>query len=297
MDLRRLRHFNALAETLNFSRAAERLHIAQPALSVSIQKLENELGTRLFDRSPAGVTLTAAGKAALVDARRLLYHGEQLQRTVRCAAEGTAGRLRIGFVGTAIFRLIPELIPGFRREYPDIQLVLTEATSAAIVRMLSEEELDLGIVRTPLLRAHGVELKTLQKDRMVLALPQGHPLCDREDLRLPDLTQEAFIMYSSEAAGLHASAMSLCEAAGFMPIVAQEAAQVPTVLALVESGLGVALVPEVMRDHRAPKVRYRDLQDTSAPATTLALAWIAGNESPAAKRFIHWIADGRASSN
>jgi DNA-binding transcriptional LysR family regulator len=296
MDLRRLRHFTALAETLNFSRAAERLHIAQPALSVSIQKLETELGTRLFERTPTGVLLTAAGRAALVDARRLLYHGEQLQRTVRAAADGTGGRLRIAFVGTAIYRLIPELIPGFRLQYPDVQLVLTEATSAGIICMLTEEALDLGIVRTPLLRAHRATLRTLQRDRLVLALPQGHALAQCEELAMADLAQETFIMYSAEAAGLLASAMLACEAAGFVPNVAQEAAQVPTVLALVESGLGVALVPEVMRGHREPKVLYREFRADTVPETTLALAWIAGNESPVTQRFIEWTATGGAAS-
>lgn len=287
MDLRRLRHFNVLAETLNFSRAAERLHIAQPALSVSIQKLENELGTKLFERTPGGVLLTMAGQAALVEARRLLYHGEQLQRTVRAAADGTGGRLRIGFVGSTIYRLVPTLVPSFRAQYPDVQLVLREATSAAIIAMLNEEALDLGIVRTPLLQAHGATLQTLQRDRLLLALPADHPLAAREPLALADLAREPFIMYSAtDAAGLHAHAMSACEAAGFAPDIAQEATQVPTVLALVESGLGVALVPEVMRGHRAPKIVYRDLHDAAYAETTLALAYIAGSESPAAQRFI-----------
>ncbi len=287
MDLRRLRHFNVLAETLNFSRAAERLHIAQPALSVSIQKLEHELGTRLFERTSSGVLLTAAGQAALVEARRLMYHGEQLQRSVRAAADGTGGRLRIGFVGSAIYRLIPTLVPNFRIQYPDVELVLREATSASIIAMLNEEALDLGIVRTPLLQAHGATLRTLQRDRLLLALPQDHPLASREPLALADLAGEAFIMYTpTEAAGLHACAMSACAAAGFVPKVAQEATQVPTVLALVESGLGVALVPEVMRGHRAPKIVYRDLKKDESTETTLALAYVGGNESPAAQRFI-----------
>lgn len=291
MDLRRLRHFNALAETLNFSRAAERLHIAQPALSVSIQKLETELGTRLFVRTSTGVLLTAAGKTALIDARRLLYHGEQLQRSVRAAAEGTGGRLRIAFVGTAIYRLIPELIPGFRIEYPDVQLVLTEATSVAIIRMLNEEALDLGIVRTPLLQAHCASLRTLQRDRLVPALPRGHPLGQRDVIHLSELANEPFIMYSSsEGAGLRACAMMACESAGFAPNVTQEATQVPTVLALVESGLGVALVPEVMRGYHVPNVAYPAIPDAATPETTLSLAWIAGNESPAAQRFIEWSA-------
>jgi DNA-binding transcriptional LysR family regulator len=294
MDLRRIRHFNVLAETLNFSRAAERLHIAQPALSVSIQKLETELGTRLFERTPTGVLLTPSGQAALVEARRLLYHGEQLLRSARDAAQGTGGRLRIGFVGSTIFRVIPTLIPSFRSQYPGVELVLREATSARILEMLKEEALDLGIVRTPLLQAHGATLHILQRDTFVAALPRAHPLATREPLTLPDLAGEPFIMYSAvEAAGLHASAMAACEAAGFAPAIAQEATQVPTVVALVESGLGVALVPEVMRGHREPQVVYRDLHGLEASATTLALAWQGGNETPAAQRFIE-LARGQA---
>lgn len=288
MDLRRIRHFNVLAETLNFSRAAERLHMAQPALSVSIQKLEGELGTRLFERTPTGVLLTASGEAALVEARRLLYHGEQLMRTARDAAAGTGGRLRVGFVGSAIYRVIPAFIPSFHAQYPGVELVLTEATSARILPMLHEEALDIGIVRTPLLQAHGATLYTLQRDRFIVALPAAHRLAAQESIRLQDLASEAFVMYSpAEATGLHASAMAACEAAGFVPEVKQQATQVPTVLALVESGLGVALVPEVMRGQRAPKVAYLEMRrEAQSSETTLALAWQSGNESPAAQRFI-----------
>jgi DNA-binding transcriptional LysR family regulator len=288
MDLRRIRHFNVLAETLNFSRAAERLRIAQPALSVSIQKLEIELGTKLFERTPLGVALTASGRAALLEARRLLYHGEQLKRSVRDATQGTGGRLRIGFVGSAIYRVIPWLIPRFRTRYPGVELVLLEETSSAIVAMLGEETLDIGIVRTPLLQSHAASLLTMQRDRFIAALPKGHALAQREPLCLADLARETFIMYSAEhATGLRASAMASCEAAGFAPNVVQEATQIPTIVALVESGLGVALVPQVMKGHREPQVVYRELQDArEGTPTTLALAWLEGGESPAAQRFI-----------
>lgn len=287
MDLRRLRNFDVLAETLNFSRAAERLHIAQPALSVSIQKLEAELGNKLFDRTPSGVRLTTAGEAALVEARRILHHGEQMQLAARAAAEGTSGLLRIGFVGSAIYHLIPTLIPRFRAQYPNVQLVLREATSVAIVAMLDEEALDLGIVRTPLLQAHGATLQVLQRDRLLMALPAAHPLACSEHLALADLAREPFVMYgATHAAGLNALVLSACEGAGFVPHITQEATQIPTVLALVESGLGVALVPEVMRGHRAPRVVYRDMGNASFAATTLSMAFIAGNERPAAHRFM-----------
>jgi len=288
MDLRRIRHFNVLAETLNFSRAAERLHIAQPALSVSIQKLEAELGTKLFERTATGVVLTASGQAALIEARRLLYHGEQLMRTARDAAQGTAGRLRVGFVGSSIYRVIPALIPAFRAKYPGVELILREATSAAILRMLQEEALDIGIVRTPILQPHAVAFHTLQRDRLLVALPATHALAARRSVALSDLSREPFVMYSgTEAAGLQSAVMAACQMAGFVPHVTQEATQVTTVVALVESGLGVALVPEVMRGNREPAVVYREVIELSeASGTTLALAWQEGTESPAALRFI-----------
>lgn len=288
MDLRRIRHFHVLAETLNFSRAAERLHIAQPALSVSIQKLESELGARLFDRLPTGVALTASGQAVLIEARRMLYHSEQMQRLAQDAAQGTGGPLRIGFVGSAIHRVLPTLVPAFRAEYPGVELVLREMTSNRIVEALAEEGLDIGIVRTPLLQANMATLLTLQRDPFLLALPRSHPLVEREPLTIGDVAREPFVMYSAtEASGLNGAAMGLCQAAGFVPIVSQEATQVQTVLALVESGLGVALVPAVMRGQREPGVVYRELGDLpQSGETTLALAWQADHETPASLRFI-----------
>lgn len=165
--------------------------------------------------------------------------------------------------------------------------------------MLHEEALDIGIVRTPLLQSHAATLHTLQRDRFVVALPAGHPLAASTSVSLASLAGEAFVMYSAEeATGLHASAMAACEAAGFVPELRQLATQVPTMLALVEIGLGVALVPEVVRGQRAPQVVYCDLEDNGAghgSETGLALAWQRGSESPAAQRFLDMIssASGR----
>lgn len=291
MNLRRLRHFTVVAETLNFRRAAERLHVAQPALSTSIQKLEADLGARLFNRGPSGVQLTTAGQVALLEARRMLVQGEHLQRAVRAVADGTAGQLRVGFVGSAIYHLVPTVIPAYRLEFPDVELILRDITSSAtIMTMLNEDALDLGIIRTPIHEPHAATLLTLQKDRLILALPPSHRLAaaaEHEQIRLSDLAHEPFIMYSAaEASGLHRHAMSACKAAGFAPLIAQEAAQLPTVLALVASGLGIALVPEVVRRHTTPLTAYRQLQQAEVTETTLALAYLAGDESPATARFI-----------
>ncbi|AOY91214.1 LysR family transcriptional regulator [Cupriavidus sp. USMAA2-4] len=287
MDLRRIRHFVVLAETLNFRRAAERLHMAQPPLSVSIQKLEAELGTTLFTRDARGVALTPSGRAALAEARRMLFHAAQFSDAARSADSGTGGVLRVGFVGSTTFALLPRLVPIFRAEYPGVELVLREATSARILQWLDEEALDVGLVRTPLLRHSGATLLPLEHDGFVAALPRGNALAGKGPLRLAELAGERFIMYAAdEAAGLHSAAMSACQLAGFVPRVAQEAIQVQTVLALVESGLGVALVPSIMQRFASERIVYRELEDyPAAAAIGLALAYRPDQQSAAAQRF------------
>lgn len=285
LDLRRIRHFVVLAEALNFRRAAERLHMAQPPLSVSIQKLEAELGARLFDRTPLGVELTPTGRAVLPEARRLLFHNAQLLDIARGVADGTAGQLQMGFVGSTTYGMLQRLVPLFRSEYPGIELVLREATSARIVQMIEDGELDVGIVRTPLLQATRCRLQPLMRESFVAALPRGNALAQQAELRLEELEREPFVMYArGDAAGLHSAAMLACQERGFVPRVAQEATQVQTVLALVETGVGVALVPEVMQRFTSPKIVFRRLADLPGSATIgLALAFMPQRENAAAQ--------------
>lgn len=287
MDLRRIRHFVTLAETLNFRRAAERLHMAQPPLTVSIQKLEAELGTRLFNRESTGVSLTNSGQAVLVEARKLLFHGSQLRETARSALEGTGGTLQIGFVGSATYGMLQKLLPLYRAQYPGVELVLREATSMAIMQQLEDQALDVGLVRVPLLQASRATLVQLERDTFIAALPRGNVLAGKGLLKLSDMAGEAFVMYApTHAAGLHSTAMLACQQAGFIPRVTQEAVQVQTVLALVESGLGVALVPAVMQRFASDKIVYRAFVDFPSTASIgLALAYMAETESPAASSF------------
>jgi len=287
MDLRRIRHFVVLAETLNFRRAAERLHMAQPPLTVSIQKLEAELGTKLFDRGAQGVTLTSTGRTLLVEARKLLFHGTQLGAIARSALEGTSGTVHVGFVGTTTYGMLQKVVPRFRSEYPGVELMLHEATSVTILRQLEDHRLDVGLVRTPLLQTTTAELVPLERDEFIVALPRGHALAGHGPLRLRDLAAESFVMYGAgAAAGLHSAAMLACQSAGFMPRVTQQGVQVQTLLALVESGLGVALVPSVMQRYVSDKIEYRPLLDLpEGAAVGLALAYLPQTESPAAARF------------
>lgn len=242
MELRQLRYFVALAETGNFHRAAERLNMSQPPLTVAIRKLESELGTPLFDRGPRGVTLTSAGIAALDTARATLSQAERFHRTAREGSRGERGRLRVGFVGSAVFELLPRIIPAFRERYPLVELVLEEATSVGIVRNLQAATMDVGLVRLPLLELAAVETRVIDRDELHVAIPSSSPLACGDKIALKMLENEPFVL-QARVSVLHAITLMACHDAGFVPRVAQEAAQFSAVLSLVQSGLGVALVP------------------------------------------------------
>jgi DNA-binding transcriptional LysR family regulator len=231
---------------------------------VSIQKLEAELGIRLFERDAKGVQLTRSGEAALADARMILHHAESFAEMASLAETGMAGLLRIGFTGSATYGVLQRLIPRFRAEHPKVELLLREGSSMSIVRSLASGEIDAGLLWTPVLNPMGAQFQTLQRDVLIAALPRHHPLAGSEELRLRDLADELFVMYdTTQAEGMRSVAMTACQRAGFVPRVAQEAIQVKTLLALVETGLGVALVPSMMQ--RAPDagVVFRPLADLS----------------------------------
>lgn len=262
LDLRRIRHFVVLAETLNYRKASQLLHMTQPPLTVSIQKLEAELGIRLFERDAKGVQLTPSGQAALGDARQILHHADSFAHMASLAEIGMAGLLRIGFVGSATYGILQSLIPRFRAEHPKVELLLREGSTMSIVRSLANGDIDVGFLWTPVLNAMGSEFQPLQHDGLVAALPSKHALAREAQLRLQDLAQESFIMYdTAQAEGMRSVCMMLCQRAGFVPRIAQEAIQVKTVLALVETGLGIALVPAMMQRFHNEHIVYRPLAE------------------------------------
>ncbi|HEX2543544.1 MAG TPA: LysR substrate-binding domain-containing protein [Ramlibacter sp.] len=262
LDLRRIRHFVVLAETLNYRKASQLLHMTQPPLTVSIQKLEAELGVRLFERDAKGVRLTGSGQAALDDARRILQHAEAFAEAAALAESGQAGQLRIGFTGSATHGVLQRLVPRVRAELPRLELVLREGSSMGIVQSLANGDIDAGFLWTPVLRPMGAQFQVLQRDTLVAALPAGHRLAQHARLRLADLADEAFIMYDAlQAEGMRSVCMMACQRAGFVPRAAQEAIQVKTVLTLVETGLGIALVPGMMQRVPGEGVVYRPLAE------------------------------------
>jgi DNA-binding transcriptional LysR family regulator len=287
MDLRQIRQFLAVAELLSFRKAAERLHMSQPPLSVSIKQLEQDLGVQLFERDRSGVSLTPAGRAILDEARQLDQSARHLRERAASARLGLSGLLRVGFVGSATYALMPRMLPVFRSSYPDVTLELRESTTSGILAEVDAGSLDLGLLRYPVLEKTGLLLIPVEWDRMVLVLEKSHPLCRRDTIHLRDLAEEPFIMYSSTVAhNLRAQVVLACQAAGFMPQVVQEAVQIQTIVSLVASGLGIALVPSISRHYSPPNVVFKTVTDRGGLLkVAIAIAIGRNRASPAAQEF------------
>lgn len=270
MNLRQIRQFIAVAEAASLRKAAERLHMAQPPLTVAVRRMETELGGQLFERTRRGMTLTPLGQAILEDARQVVFHADQLGKSAASAAQGLTGSLSIGFVGSATYTLLPRALPRFRKQYPMVTLDLRERTTTQILRDVEAGNLDVGLVRYPIFEPSAAQVTPVEHDVLVVVVPRGHRLGRKSKLKLRDLAAEPFIMYSSLAAlNLRGHVMLICQSAGFTPIVAQEAVQVQTIISLVESGLGIALVPSISQRHAPDSVVFVPLD---APARQLAVA-------------------------
>ena len=285
-DLRQLRQFVAVAEHLHFGRAAEALHISQPPLSRSIQDIEAKLGARLFERSRRKVELTAAGAWYLEEARQVIARLERASRSVAELAAGGAGTLRIGFVTIADYGVLPGLLTRFKASNPGVAMSLRELVTEAQLEALSAGDLDLGFVLPPL-PAREVESITVDRESLVVALPAHHPLArERGPLGVKVLAEEPFVMVPANLArGLSDVVLGLCARAGFAPRVAQEAVQMQTVVSLVSTGLGVAIVPESLLNLRRSGVVYRSVRDPH-PKIELRLAWRRDSHSAALARFV-----------
>jgi DNA-binding transcriptional LysR family regulator len=273
VDLKQLRQVLVLAETLNFRKAAERLHMAQPPLSVSIRKLEEEIGAQLFERSRTGVRLTVVGKGVLEHARKALFHAEQFRQSASLVAGGHVGSLRVDYVASSTIRLLPRALAHFRTAYPGVDLQLQEGSTDAIMTALRDGRTDVGIVRYPTPSVPSVAITHLQRNRYVAALPVAHPLASKARLKLVDLRGEDFIFPSREqGSAAYLSAMLACQRAGFMPNIVQQAAHAQSIVALVESGLGVALVPDIWENLALRAVEFKRLAGMHDDEIGLAFA-------------------------
>jgi DNA-binding transcriptional LysR family regulator len=277
IELRLWRQFVAVAETLHFGRAAVRLHMTQPPLTQAIAQLERLLEVRLFERTKRSVQLTEAGAALLPQARDLLARAQALPAQARAVADGEAGRLRLGFVSTAGFSLLPGWVRGFRAEHPGVQLELVEATGDVQLPALERGDLDAGfLLHSPGFAPGGLEHLRVQVEPLVLAIPEQHPLATARTLALPRVLAEPLVVFPRRILpSLHDALFGLYHAAGREPRVVQEAIQMQTIVNLVSAGLGLAWVPRSVREFQRQGVVYRNVGGARSPVplAETSLAW------------------------
>jgi len=286
IDLRRLRYFVAVAESLHFGRAAARLHMSQPPLSRQIQQLEREIGVLLLRRSKRRVELTDAGAYLLDQARAMLAEAETLAVRTRRVESGETGRLALGFISTVDYSVLPGLLSAYRAAHPGVTLELRELTGDVQLRELHEGRIDAGMLLAPVDDA-ALAMLPLLREPLVAALPADDLLArPRAPLSLASLTGRPFVIFPRSAApGLYDAIIEFCRQAGFTPRIAQEAIQMQTIVSLVSAGLGVALVPASLRDMRRRGVVYRQLRQAS-PLLTILLAWRAASRSACLAQFV-----------
>jgi DNA-binding transcriptional LysR family regulator len=276
---RRLGYFVAVAEELSFTRAARRLHMAQPPLSQQVALLEKEIGTPLFDRSRRTIRLTAAGAALLPEARRLLSDLDETVRMVRSIGDGTLGRLAVGFVPSAMGGVLPDLLREFRATHPAVELTLREMAPDALLRAVHDRRLDLAVLYLPV-SDPDLDQRKLASEELLLALPEAHPAAAARAISLADVAEEPFVLPERhDVPGLHAAVTTLFADAGVTPRIAQRGVWlIQTVLGLVAAGTGLAVVPSSAATLRRRGVLLRPLTD-AAPRLEVAAIWRRDNAS------------------
>ena len=291
IELRLWRQFVAVAEELHFSRAAQRLNMTQPPLTQAIAQLEAVLGLRLFDRTKRRVQLTAAGAALVPEVRDLLARAAALPVFARASADGEAGRLRLAFVSTVGFDFLPRWIRTFREQHPKVQLELIEATGDQQLEAMQHGEIDAGfILHSPGFAPPGLACHLIARDPLVVAVPGQSALATQDTLTLENVLDQPLVIFPRRILpSLYDAIFAMYHAAGQLPTVAQEAIQMQTIVNLVSAGIGVAWVPDSVRQFQRPGVVYRALmagKGQAIPGCETSLVWPAGAACPALLRFM-----------
>lgn len=286
MELRHLRYFITVAETLNFSRASERLHIAQPPLSQQIRALEDELGVQLFDRKKRPLQLTDVGVVFLEEARLALAQVERAVIAAQRASRGEVGRLALGFNSVIANSVLLEILRTFRYRFPEVELVLHELASYQQVQDLHNRQIDVGFVYLPNINDEALSFMSLLQEPLVIVLPETHPLSAQTQIQLQDLKDERFVLPKPNLLpGLYSQIINLCQQVGFFPKVAHEAVWMLTVLSLVASGAGIALLPATAQNLHHAGVVYRTIQGQTA-TLQMAVVWRRNDSSTVLQKFL-----------
>ncbi|WP_341864138.1 LysR substrate-binding domain-containing protein [Gymnodinialimonas sp. 57CJ19] len=285
MDFKRLTYFVAVAEELHFGRAAARLDIAQPPLSRQIAQLEAELGVQLFDRSRSQIKRTQAGDALLVRARDILERLDRTKREVKRIGEGAAGRLRIAFIGSASYGVLPELIRTFRSEYPDVELALSALNNAELKTALIERQIDIAFAR-PALEDDEIRCDLIHQEPLILAVPAESDLAERDELILAELKRETFVLYPRRPRPSFADyVLKICKKEGFIPGSEVLAQDYQTAIALVSVGVGISVVPQSVSQSDRHGVVFRPFEEGNL-GTAISLAVRRDNQSVHTNQFV-----------
>lgn len=292
MELRHLRYFVAVAEELSFTRAATRLHMAQPALSVQIRQLEDELGVALFDRTRRTIALTEGGTVMLVEARRLLALLDNAVELVRRTGRGAVGRIAVGFVPSASNAALPPLLRRFSQTHPDVTVHLREMAPSDLVRRLHAGDLDVCFLYLPF-SDPSLAQAVIAREAFVVALPADHRLAGEAMVDVRELASEPFVIPAQHGMpGLNAQVLDICREAGFVPrAVHDDIWLVQTMVGLVAAGAGVALVPASARALRPDGVVYRPLREPVVHEVELAAVWRRDDRAPVLRAFVDEITE------
>ncbi len=287
IELRHLRYFIAVAEELNFSRAAERLHISQPPLSQQIQALEAELGLQLFERKKRPLQLTAAGQVFLAEARLVFPQLERAITSAQKVSRGEIGRLVVGTNSSVANSVLPDILQIFHPLFPEVILVLREVSSSEQVNLLRDRYIDIAFERLPNTNLNDTALNFLSilQEPLIVALPEKHPLAAQFQIPLIALADEPFVLPPTDLVPSYSQIISLCQQVGFSPKVVQQATWMVTVLSLVAGGVGVTLLPANAQSLQRKGVVYRAIQGENL-TLELAVVWRRDDSSVVLREFL-----------
>lgn len=286
LELRHLRYFIAVAEELHFGRAANRLNMAQPPLSQQIRQLEDELSVPLFYRTKHHVQLTDAGRAFLEHAYQILEQVRTASDTARRVHRGETGQLHIGFTGTVMYDIFPQILHSYRAKYPFVNVMLHQLSTMEQVKALEDKKIHIGVLCTPVENT-SLQFRVIHQQPFVVALPIAHPLASgNSPCNVSELAKELFIMTPRKTGHSYYDLfISICYQAGFSPQVTMEAGELQTVISLVAAGVGVALVPFSVKRLHIEGVVYREIEETGLTVET-SIAWREDETSPVVHSFL-----------
>ena len=270
MELSRLRYFVAVAEELHFGRAAEKLHMSQPPLSQQIRQLELELGARLFERSKRRVNLTEIGSSFYKRAKMILDSSQIAIKEVQRMATGQHDSIRLGFMSAVMLADFPPFLRAFKEEYPQVSLSFQQLTSDEQYQALEDGRIDVGFVdATPtqpdlLSRQRDINMQIAMRNRLIVALPAGHPLAETPVLSLKEFANEPFVMMRrATLPSMFDKVIAMCQRANFSPRIAAEGESLPVVIAYTAAGVGVSIVPWSTRNFFKPHLSFVELQEVA----------------------------------